>query len=144
MNNVPFNSAFFGLYENVFHTASQIQGEEFALSFMRKLFSNALGKSYAAAGFEKGDPNSFSRVVGLRDESVGLRVAFPEISNTKIIYRFLDDPFPGLKGLVDPKALGDTYISFKVNFLLGDEWKFELTKHLWFGAPFTEYVITRQ
>lgn len=144
MERPVLNSAFFGLYENVFFTAKENYGEEFALQFMRSLFERALAKAYLSEGFEKGVPSAFLKVVGLRDESVGLQVDFPEVSDVRIVYRFLNDPFPGLKGHVDPEKLCDTFIRFKVNFLLGDHWNYKLTCHCWNGAPFTEFLIFRK
>ena len=106
--------------------------------------AKGLKKAYDAMGFKKGSVEDFARVLKARDESVGLHVEFPEVSKNKVVYRFYTDPFPNLKGKVNPKALGATYMDFKVNYLLGSEWKWKLTKHIWNGDPYIEYIITKK
>ena len=73
-------------------------------------------------GFKKGIPKEFVRVVGERDKSVGLKVKFLTVSKDKIVYQFWTDPFPGLKDRVAARLLDDTYMRFKVSYLLGDDW----------------------
>ncbi|MBI4896374.1 MAG: hypothetical protein HY832_02400 [Candidatus Aenigmarchaeota archaeon] len=140
----PYNAAFFGLYENLFLVLKEHVGEEQALAFFREIMERGLKKSYDASGFTKGNPHDFARVVGERDGSVGLHVEFPEISEDRIIYQFHTDPFPNLRGHVDPKKLDDTYMAFKVRYLLGDDLTYQTTKHLWNGNSFTEHVISRK
>ncbi len=138
-----YNNPFFGLYENVFLVLKEEFGEEKALALFAKVMRFGLKKSYDASGFEKGSPGDFARVVGERDKSVGLEVSFPEVSESKIVYRFLTDPFPGLKGKVKPQKLDKTYMGFKVDYLLGKSWKYETTRHIWNGNEFTEHVISK-
>jgi hypothetical protein len=139
-----YNKAFFGLYESIYETMREDKGEFEALGFLKKLFSKALGKAYDEMGFQKGSYRDFCRVVAERDDGVGIEVDFPESSDRKIVYRFHTDPFPNLKGKVDPRLLADTYIRFKVEYLLGSNWTYETTRHIWEGSPFTEHVITHQ
>lgn len=139
-----YNAAFFGLYENVFLVLKQAFGEERALGLFRKIMEKGLKKAYDTSGFEKGNPQDFVRVVGERDINVGLRVEFPEITEDRVVYQFHTDPFPNLKEHVDPERLDDTYMAFKVRYLLGENWKYKTTKHIWKGDKFTEHVITRQ
>lgn len=136
-----FNYPFFGLYENVFLTYSEQYNTQEALNFMKKLFAKALGKAYMSVGFSKGNINDFANVVKERDESVGLHVEFPLVTDSKIIYQFHRDPFPNLKNLVTSHELDDTYLHFKVNFLLGEDWQYMTTQHIWSGYPYTEHVI---
>lgn len=135
-----YNAAFFGLFENVFKLMKEEEGEEKALTFFRKLMTMGLSKSYGT-NFQKGDVASFVELVGERDLIVGLRVEFPKIGNDEIIYQFHDDPFPNLKGLIDHHKLDDCYLSFKVKYLLGDNWKYETTKHIWDGDDYSEHRI---
>lgn len=139
-----YNAAFFGLYENLFITLKQELGEEEALELFRKVMERGLKKAYDAAGFEKGSSREFARVVGERDESVGLKISFPVVEENNIVYRFHTDPFPNLKGVVGAEELDDKYMRFKVGYLLGSEWGYETTTHLWRGGEFTEHIIYRK
>lgn len=143
MTKTTYNSAFFGLYENLFIVLKEELGEETALELFGKVMERGLTKAYDAAGFEKGSAVDFCRVVGDRDEGVGLEVDFPEVAENKIVYRFHTDPFPGLKGKVTPEKLDATYMRFKVRYLLGDDWQYKTTKHVWKGDAFSEHVITK-
>jgi len=136
-----FNAAFFSLYENVFIAHTKLHGIRNTLEFFTDLFSRTLGEAYLTAGFSRGNIDHFEKVVKERDEGVGLSVAFPLISPNKIIYQFLQDPFPNLKEFVNWKELDKTYLNFKVKFLLGDQWTYNTTQHIWDGYPFTEHVI---
>jgi len=137
------NLAFFGLYENLFIVLKEEHGEEVALDIFRKVMEKGLKTAYDKMGFKKGNINDFVRVLTERDNSVGLRVKFPEVTENKIVYQFYDDPFPRLKGRVEHEKLDDTFISFKIKHILGNEWKYKTTKHAWDGNEYTEYVITR-
>lgn len=138
-----YNKPFFSLYESIFEVLSEQQNEKEALKFMELLFSNALSKSYNEIGFNKGSISDFIRVVKSRDEAVGLDVELINSHPNSIIYRFHTDPFPNLKGKVDPILLSDTYIKFKVKYLLGDEWFYSTTKHFWKNDLFIEHIIRR-
>lgn len=141
---MEYNTAFFSLYENVFLVLKDEFGEEKALTLFRKIMERGLEKAYSAMGFEKGDPKDFARVVGERDNNVGLRVELPFVGEAKIVYQFHTDPFPNLNGHVEPEKLDDTYMAFKVRFLLGDDWSYRTTKHIWKGDQYTEHVIEKQ
>jgi len=136
-----FNAPFFGLYENIFIEYSDLHGVNQALQFFEKLFARGLAKAYLATGFSKGNLDHFIKVVKERDESVGLPVSVQIKEQDKIIYQFHQDPFPNLKTIVKKHDLDRTYINFKIRFLLGDEWFYHTTQHIWDGAPFTEHVI---
>lgn len=138
-----YNVAFFGLYENLFLVLKENFGEEKALGLFRQIMEKGLKKTYDASGFKRGNPKDFVRVVGERDRNVGLRVEFPKITDNKIVYQFHTDPFPNLKGQVERKKLDDTYMAFKVRYLLGEDWTYETIKHFWEGDKFTEHVITK-
>ena len=138
-----YNATFFGLYENTFLVLKENLGEEKALELFRQIMEKGLRKAYDASGFERGNPQDFARVVGERDKNVGLHVEFPEVTESKIVYRFYTDPFPNLRGHVDHEKLDDTYMSFKVRYLLGENWNYKTTKHIWEGDEFTEFVITK-
>ncbi len=137
-----YNVAFFGLYENFYTVMSEEIGHEKALDLFTKIMKKGLKKSYDSYGFNKGDPVSFASVIKERDNFVGLEVSFPEVGEKKIIYQFHKDPFPNLKGLLDPYLLDKTYLDFKVKYLLGDSWKYVTTKHLWLGDKYSEHIIT--
>ncbi|MBI2583830.1 MAG: hypothetical protein HYW25_04135 [Candidatus Aenigmarchaeota archaeon] len=132
----PYNAAFFGLYETLFETEG--------INAFRRVIRAALKKSYDRARFKKGVPHEFVRVVGERDSSVGLHVEFPKVTEDKIVYRFHTDPFPNLQGKVSPRTLDATYMEFKVSYLLGEEWTYKTTKHLWRGDDCTEHIITKR
>lgn len=138
-----YNAAFFGLYENVFIILEENLGEERALDLFRQVMEKGLKKAYDNSGFTREDPQDFVRVVGERDRNVGLHVEFPEVTKDRIIYQFHTDPFPNLRDEVESKKLDGTYMAFKVRYLLGEDWAYETTKHLWGGDKFTEHVITR-
>lgn len=140
MNN--YNSAFFGLYENLFKIAKQRYGETEALALFREIMETGLAKAYGTA-FEKGKTHEFVRLVGVRDNLVGLHVTFPVVEPNKIIYQFHTDPFPGLKGIVAHQLLDNTYLDFKVRTILGANWSYSTTKHTWDGDKYTEHVICK-
>ncbi|MBA2648727.1 MAG: hypothetical protein H0U75_03850 [Legionella sp.] len=138
-----YNSAFFGLFENLFRLLKFEFGEQKALNLFCKLMETGLTKSYGQA-FEKGKLSEFERLVGERDKMVGLRVAFVKLSDTELIYQFHEDPFPNLKGFVDPHQLDHCYLAFKINYILGSEWSYRTNKHLWKGDLYTEHYIYKQ
>ena len=114
-----------------------------SLRLFRKIMERGLKSAYDKAGFVKGDPKNFASVVGERDRSVGLEVEFPEVTDNRIVYRFHTDPFPNLKGEVDWRKLVDTYMAFKIRYLLGDDWTYKTTKHIW-DADYTEHLISKK
>lgn len=138
-----YNVAFFGLYQNFFLVLKAEFGEPRALELFRQVMERGLKAAYDKMGFKKGNPKEFARVVGERDKSVGLKVKFPIVSKDKIVYQFWTDPFPGLKGQVAARLLDDTYMRFKVEYLLGNDWKYSTTKHLWNGSKYTEHLIEK-
>lgn len=138
-----YNTAFFGLYENFLKVMIDEIGLDQALIIFTKTMEMGLKKSYDLYGFTKGNPKSFSHVIKERDNFVGIDVAFPEISENKIVYRFHTDPFPNLKGIIDHSLLDKTYLSFKINYLLGHRWVYNTTKHIWLGDSYSEHVIVR-
>ncbi len=139
----PYNTTFFTTLENVFLVLKAEFGEARALALFRQILERGLRSAYDAAGFQQGSPEDFARVVGRRDAAVGLEVSFPEVFLKKIVYRFHTDPFPRLRGLVTPEKLDATYMEFKVSFLLGSEWTYTTTKHLWKGDSFTNHIIEK-
>lgn len=137
-----YNAAFFSLYENWFKLIKNEYGENKALELFRKVMETGLTKAYGD-NFEKGMPSEFVRLVGERDNNVGLLVKFPEVSDNKLVYQFHTDPFPNLKNEVSHEKLDDTFILFKVRHLLGDQWEYKTTKHIWNGDNYTEFAISK-
>lgn len=137
-----YNAAFFSLYENWFKLLKKELGENKAIHLFRQVMETGLSKAYGD-NFKKGLTSEFVRLVGERDNNVGLIVKFPEISENKLVYQFHTDPFPNLKNEVSPQKLDDTFIAFKVRYILGDEWSYKNTTHLWNGDSCTEFVIFR-
>jgi len=138
-----YNAAFFGLFENVFKLLKEEYGEDRALEHFSTLMERGLSKSYGA-NLKKGDPVEFERLVAERDKLVGLHVEFPCVTDEQLVYQFHDDPFPNLKGYVDPHKLDHCYMNFKVQYILGSEWDYKTTKHLWNGDACTEHVIYKK
>ncbi|MBI4170260.1 MAG: hypothetical protein HY514_01080 [Candidatus Aenigmarchaeota archaeon] len=134
---------FFGLYETVFLLYVEKHGEEEALEFMHELFSRALKPAYDQMNFAKGNAYDFARCVGERDKSVGLHVRFPKISADRIVYEFHTDPFPNLKGYIDPRRFDAAYMNFKIAYLLGEDWSYETPEHIWENGEFTRHIITK-
>lgn len=137
-----YNAAFFGLYENWFKLLKKEFGENKAIDLFRKAMEIGLSKAYGDS-FKKGLTSEFARLVGERDNNVGLLVKFPEISENKLVYQFHTDPFPNLKNEITPQKLDDTFIAFKVKYILGDDWNYKNTTHLWNGDSCTEFVISK-
>jgi hypothetical protein len=135
-----YNAAFFTLYENWYKLLKKELGESSALDLFRKTMAAGLTKAYGN-NFKKGLPTEFVRLVEERDNNVGLQVKFPEVSDKKLVYQFYTDPFPNLKNEVSPELLDDTYIDFKIKYILGEEWQYKNTSHLWNGDSCTEFVI---
>lgn len=140
MGMPEYNAPFFNALSAVFLSYKERHGENEALKFIHDIFSQRLKPVYDEWGFEKGNPHDFERVVKKNDELLGLHVSF-RVEVNKIIYSFHTDPFPKLKCHVDGGVFDHTYMSVKVNHLLGDKWKYHTHKHLWEGDPYTEHVI---
>lgn len=138
-----YNAAFFNGLIAVVLALKRRYGEEQAIDVMREVFSIRLKGVYDKLGFRRGSPEDFARVVGENDRMLGLDVEIQVENPDKIIYRFNTDPFPTLKGHVDPAKFDDAYMRFKVEYLLGDGWDYKTTKHLWRGDPFTEHLIEK-
>ncbi|MEM7821838.1 MAG: hypothetical protein QXX38_03460 [Candidatus Aenigmatarchaeota archaeon] len=141
---MEYNKAFFRTFENFFLVLKERFGEKVALSVVREVMERNLKEAYDGMEFRFGKPEDFARVVGARDKSLGLKVEFPEVSKNRIVYRFYTDPFPGLKGKVNHKEFDDTYLSFKLRYLLGEDWDYITTQHIWDDAPFTEHIIFKR
>lgn len=135
-----YNAAFFQLYENWFKLLKKEFGENKALDLFRKAMETGLSKAYGN-NFKKGLTSEFVRLVSERDNNVGLLVKFPEISETKLVYQFHTDPFPNLKNEIASQKLDDTFIAFKVKYILGNDWNYKNTTHIWNGDSYTEFVI---
>ena len=141
--SIVFNSPFFSLFENLYLVLKETYDEQQALVLFKRIMEKGLKKAYDSLDFKKGDPYSFQKVIAARDDSVGLIVSFPEVRETKIIYQICVDPFANLKGLVDHKLLDSTYINFKIEYLLGNKWGYNTTKHFWKGDRCIEFVIQK-
>lgn len=137
-----YNAAFFQLYENWFKLLKKEFGENKAIDLFRKTMETGLLKAYGDS-FKKGLTSEFARLVGERDNHVGLLVKFPEISANKLVYQFYTDPFPNLKNEIAPQKLDDTFVGFKVRYILGEDWNYKNTTHLWNGDSCTEFVISK-
>ena len=135
-----YNAPFFNGLTAVVLALKKRYGEDEAIDVMREVFSSRLKGVYDKLGFTKGSPEDFCRVAGENDRMLGLNVEF-QIQDGKIIYRFKTDPFPNLKGHADPSKFDDAYLRFKVEYLLGKDWDYKTTKHLWRGDPYTEHMI---
>ncbi|UCC91874.1 MAG: hypothetical protein JSV39_01215 [Candidatus Aenigmatarchaeota archaeon] len=135
-----YNEPFFRLYENLFLVLKQDLGKRKALKLFRKVMEKGLKEAFDSMGFQKGNPQDFARIIGERESSLGLDTRFPEVSENKIVYQFHRDPIPNLKGHVDNQKIDKTYMKFKVRYLLGKDWGYRTTKHIWYGDKFTEHV----
>ena len=138
-----YNASFFGLYENWFKLLKKEFGENKALDLFGKAMVMGLSKAYGD-NFKKGLTSEFARLVGERDNNVGLLVNFPEISENKLVYQFHTDPFPNLKNEIAAHKLDETFIAFKVRYILGDGWNYKNTAHFWEGDSCTEFVIYKE
>lgn len=134
------NIAFFAYVENSFIVAKEMFGAEKAIKLMRLSLEKGLKSAYDQMNFKKGDPLEFVRCTKARDEAVGLRVEY-QIKDGVITYKFLDDPFPNLKNIMTAEQVVSTYMPFKVSYLLGNEWSYEITKHLWKGDDRIEFIV---
>ena len=135
-----YNSAFFGLYEIWFKVLKSELDEEKALMLFKTVMETMLENAYGK-NFDKGQPLEFIRLVSQRDENVGVKVSFHEITDNSFIYRFHTDVFPNLKGYVNSEKLSATYIHFKVRYLLGENWTFKTLAHIWDGDEYTDFLI---
>lgn len=140
---MKFNAAFFGLYSNVFLVLKKELGSKKALVLFRQIMEKGLKSAYDSMGFVRDSPVEFVRCTRERDFSVGLKVKYPVVSNDRIVYQFWTDPFPLLKNKVSARALCDTFMRFKVNYLLGSTWDYRLSKHFWNGDDCIEFEIFR-
>jgi hypothetical protein len=138
----PYNAAFFGLFQNVYLVSREQLGEKQALLLFTATMEKGLKAAYGT-NFVKGDPKSFVTVVGERDKDVGLDVKFKDVSDSSLTYEFYTDPFPALKNELPHATLDAAYMNFKVRHLLGHNWKYQTTKHLWNGDDCTRHVISK-
>ncbi|MDP3742541.1 MAG: hypothetical protein Q8R15_04460 [Candidatus Micrarchaeota archaeon] len=138
----PYNKAFFGALEGAFQILKRRYGTKATLKIMEELMERNLGAAYRAMKVKEKCAEVFKRVVGERDKAVGLRVSFHDLPNG-FAYRFHTDPFPNLRGKVKHEALDATYLNFKMRSLLGKDWRYRTTKHLWKGHAYTEHVFER-
>jgi hypothetical protein len=140
---IDYNKPFFGLWENIFQELKLEYGKETAIKIATKVMRKSLAKSYDSIGFKKGDPFDFERVLKLRDNAVGIKVNFPEISENKIIYQFITDPFPNLKNDYTTEEIYSTFIPFKIEYLLGPNWNYIVSKDMWTNSHITEITINK-
>lgn len=138
----PYNAAFFGLFQNVYLVSREQLGQKKALLLFTATMEKGLKSAYGT-NFIKGDPKSFVTSVGERDKDVGLDVKFKDVTTSSFTYEFHTDPFPLLKGELPPATLDAAYMNFKVRHLLGDDWRYKTTKHLWNGDDCTQHVIAQ-
>lgn len=138
-----YNSAFFSTHESYFLILKEREDLDYALTVFRRVMERNLKQAYDQMEWERGSPQDFARVLKTRDQSVGLHVKFPEVSEDEIVYQFHTDPFPNLKGEVAAEKLDATYLEFKVRYLLGEGWTYTTTKHLWWDDQYTEHVIEK-
>ena len=138
-----YNAAFFGLFENTFKLLKKEYGEKKALELFATLMETGLSKSYGT-DFKNGDPFEFERLVSERDKLVGLHVEFPSTTMNELVYQFHDDPFPNLKGHVNHQDLDKCYMHFKVQYILGQNWDYKTTKHIWSGDDYTEHLVFKK
>jgi len=136
------NRPFFTCLENAFIVAHERFGKERALAFMKALMERNLREAYDREGFRKGSPEDFARLMERRDRSVGLDVEL-EVGKGRIRYAFLTPLFDKWKGLLTAEEAVATFMDFKVSYLLGEEWKWRLTKHFWWGDDRIEVVIEK-
>jgi hypothetical protein len=137
-----YNIAFFKLYERFFLKLKEKLGEK-GIDLWKETMKDALVISYRESGAKKnGGINEFIKFVEERDKSVGLQVTF-ELTNDGFIYRFHNDPFPGLKGHIEWKTIVDSYLSVKRDFFLGEGWVYHTPKHIWDGDEYTEHIFKK-
>lgn len=139
----PYNAAFFGLFQNIYLVSREEFGHEKAISLFTTTMEKGLKSAYGE-DFIKGDPRSFVEAVGQRDINVGLEVKFKDVTDESLIYEFHTDPFPLLKGELPHATLDNTYMNFKVKHLLGHNWEYRTTKHLWNGDECTQHHIFKK
>jgi len=141
-----YNKKLFEEYKDEFLKKETEYDKRAALEHMRKLFAEKLKPAYDVMGFERGNSRDFARIVSARDKSVGLKVTVDIVNERRIIYRFHTDPFPfpELKVRVSPEEFDDCHMSFKLSYLLGEDWSYTTTKHLWRGDDYTEHIIEKK
>ncbi len=64
-------------------------------------------------------------------------------SNSDYTESSLHFAFPNLRGVVDPAKFDDSYLRFKVEYILGECWRYRTTKHIWRGDSFTQVALRR-
>jgi hypothetical protein len=137
-----YNAPFFGLYQNLYLVSRDQLGPQKAMLLFTATMEKGLTSAYGN-NFIKGNTGSFVKAVGDRDKAVGLDVRFKDVTKDSLKYEFHTDPFPGLKGQLPHRALDHSYMNFKVRHLLGNNWEYETTKHLWNGDPYTQHWIKK-
>jgi hypothetical protein len=137
-----YNTAFFSLLENTFITLKSRFDEDVAIDIFTEIMEKGLRDSYGTS-FIFRDTSEFVRLVSQRDASVGLKVEFPCIQTDKLVYRFYTDPMPRLNGIIDYFKLDAVYMNFKIGYILGNDWSFSTTKHIWLGDECSEHIIVK-
>ncbi len=140
---VEYNTLFFGLYESFFKVMKQEIGEASALDIFKKVMQAGLAPAFGT-NFQKGKIDEFARIVGAVDEAVGLKVEFVKSNEQEFYFRLHNDIFPNLKGVVSHEKVDAIYMPFKISYMLGSEWGYKCTKHLWSGDPYIEFHIFKK
>ena len=137
------NKPLFSLYETTFLVIKTNLGYDQALELFYEIVDNSLGNALNEYIFEKGNPKDFAKIMKKRDESVGNKVTF-KVTNDKIIYRVHTNIMPNLRGHMSINDYANVLVGIKIKHLLGKGWVFKISKHLWKGDKFSEYIITRE
>lgn len=137
-----YNTAFFSLYETWFDALNEEFGKEKTLLLFARVMETMLSKAYGVV-LRKNDPQEFIRLVKQRDENVGVTISFHNIRDDQFVYRFHVDVFPNLKDKITSREVSETYIRFKINYILGYEWDYKVLKHFWNGDECTDFLIYR-
>lgn len=140
---MEYNALFFGLYELFFKVMKKEVGEQKALDIFRKVMEEGLTGAFGT-DFKKGSIDDFARIVGAVDAAVGLKVEVAKINDKEFYFRLHNDIFPNLKGLVTHDKVDAIYMPFKVNYMLGKDWDYKCTKHLWNGGSYTEFHVFKK
>ena len=139
-----YNKAMFATYASGYLLFKELHGETAALKFMRTWFERNLKPAYEAMDIVRGSTADAARVIGARDAAVGLDVRFPVIEKQRLVYEFHTDPFPMLRGLVNPRVFDNCYMGFKIAFLLGNAWTYTTPEHIWENGRVTRHVIKKE
>jgi hypothetical protein len=139
-----FNSAFLKAVEARTLNLLRTESREDALKFLSNSMRTSLTDSFKNMGAPALSGKwAFKKYVAEVDKLAGLRVEFIDNTNPdgKFEYIMHNDAFPKLNNIFDVSPFSVAEIGTKINYFLGPEWSYIISKHVWNDEDESRYLI---